>query len=232
MASSRHLSLFPELDSPAGPLALESALLTDGYQAVAGVDEAGRGPLAGPVVAAAVILDRHQDYPGVGDSKKIPHAERERLFWLIQRRARGIGLGLVGPEEIDRTNILRASLQAMAQAVQALTPSPDYLLIDGPHPAPCHFPQKPVPHGDRLSLSIGAASIVAKVVRDRIMAAYDRQYPEYGFGGHKGYPTPIHLEALARFGVSPIHRRSYRPVADLITIKQSSAYPRGHQTQS
>ncbi|MBF0528429.1 MAG: ribonuclease HII [Deltaproteobacteria bacterium] len=208
------LPLFPQTDPPADLLALETALYSSGYQAVAGVDEAGRGPLAGPVVAAAVILDRSLEYPGVNDSKKITPNLRNRLFDLIQTRAISVGVGLVESADIDRINILTASLQAMVQAVQNLSVPPDYLLIDGPYPTPCHIPQKPVTHGDSLSLSIGAASIIAKVTRDRLMMEYDRLFPNYGFAKHKGYPTKAHIEALNRFGPCPIHRRTYRPVAE------------------
>ncbi|MDY6850983.1 MAG: ribonuclease HII [Thermodesulfobacteriota bacterium] len=193
---------------------MENGLRGPGHSLIAGVDEAGRGPLAGPVVAAAVILDEKLEYPGVGDSKKISPAGREKAFRLIQDRARAVGLGLVGQREIDRINILQASLKAMAQAVSRLDPGPDYIIVDGPMTLPLSLPQKAVPHGDSLSLSIGAASIVAKVIRDRMMAAFDRRYPKYGFASHKGYATRAHLEALARHGPCPLHRMSFKRVRE------------------
>ncbi|MEW6264718.1 MAG: ribonuclease HII [Thermodesulfobacteriota bacterium] len=210
--------LFPDLDVPAGPWSLEDSLRRQGFARVAGVDEAGRGPLAGPVVAAAVILDQDQDYPGVKDSKRLSPIERETAFWLLWKKSRAIGLGLVDQAEIDRTNILTAALRAMAQAAAQIVPSPDFLLVDGPFPAPLDLRQRPIPHGDGLILSIGAASIVAKVVRDRLMTAYDRLYPGYGFAGHKGYATPEHLQALVQNGPCPLHRRSFRPVAHCSSI--------------
>lgn len=212
----KKLSLFPDLE-PAnhfGGWDLENGLRGPGHSLIAGVDEAGRGPLAGPVVAAAVILDEKLEYPGVGDSKKISPAGREKAFRLIQDRARAVGLGLVGQREIDRINILQASLKAMAQAVSRLDPGPDYIIVDGPMTLPLSLPQKAVPHGDSLSLSIGAASIVAKVIRDRMMAAFDRRYPKYGFASHKGYATRAHLEALARHGPCPLHRMSFKRVRE------------------
>jgi len=205
-------ALFPDLDAPDPPGAFEARLRADGAGRVAGVDEAGRGPLAGPVVAAAVILDETEVYPGVGDSKQMDPASREKAFWLILRRARAVGLGLVGQAEIDRINILQASLKAMVLAVSRLNPAPDFLLIDGNMPIPADVPQRAVKQGDRLVLSIGAASVVAKVVRDRIMAAYGCRYPQYGFDSHKGYGTKAHIEALDRYGPCPLHRMSFRPL--------------------
>jgi len=191
---------------------LEDRLQGQGFQWVAGVDEAGRGPLAGPVVAAAVVLDQGCEYPGVGDSKKIGAAGRKKAFHLILRQARAIGVGLVGPEEIDRINILQAALKAMLQAVMKLDPRPDFVIVDGSIAPPFGSPCLAVPQGDALCLSIGAASIVAKVVRDRLMTAYDRLFPEYGFAAHKGYATRTHLEALACHGPCPLHRLSFKGV--------------------
>ena len=204
-------SLFPELDSPMERGDIERRLREDGYGLVAGVDEAGRGPLAGPVVAAAVILDE-MDCSLIADSKTLKPNEREAAFKWVCRRALAVGLGLADPAEIDRINILQASLKAMARAVKALEPAPEYLLVDGNFPAPVDIPQRPLVKGDSRSLCIGAASIVAKVVRDRIMEAYDVRYPQYGLAGHKGYATQIHLKALAEHGPSPIHRLSFRGV--------------------
>ena len=204
--------LFDELEGGPDPLALERRMRGCGYSAVAGVDEAGRGPLAGPVVAAAVILDECRDYPGVNDSKQLTADERERAFNLICCRARAVGMSLIGEAEIDRINILQASLKAMAQAVAGLSAPVDFVLIDGPFGIPFDAPQLAVKKGDRLSLSIGAASIVAKVIRDRIMTAYDRFFPQYGFALHKGYATKAHLEALADLGPCRIHRMTFRGV--------------------
>jgi ribonuclease HII len=206
------LPLFPGQALAGSPGSLEDRLRLDGYARIAGVDEAGRGPLAGPVVAAAVILDQHASYPGIDDSKKLDQAEREKAYWLILDRAEAVGLGLVFPEEIDRTDILTASLKAMAQAVAELDPGPDVVLVDGPHKILLNITQKAIVQGDRLVLSIAAASIVAKVFRDRLMAAYDRCFPAYGFAAHKGYATRTHLDALARHGPCRLHRRTFRGV--------------------
>ncbi len=207
----KNLSLFAELD-PEQDLTPEGGLFKQGYTRIAGVDEAGRGPLAGPVVAAAVILDDACEYPGVTDSKKMTPAQREQAFWLILKQASAVALGMVGQKEIDRINILRASVKAMAQAVSDLTPAPDFVLVDGTVELPVDPPQKTLIHGDYLSLSIGAASIVAKVIRDRLMKGYDRIYPKYGFASHKGYATKGHLEALTRHGPCFIHRFTFARV--------------------
>jgi len=185
-----------------------------GYRPVAGVDEAGRGPLAGPVVAAAVILPDGFDVPGVNDSKKLTPRKRERLFGEIRRQALATAVGIASPAQIDHDNILQASLTAMAQAVARLSTQPAYLLIDGIFTTPAPFPQEALKKGDSLSISIAAASIIAKVTRDRMMVDYDREYPQYGFAGHKGYPTKAHKEAIRRCGVSPIHRRTFRGVKE------------------
>jgi ribonuclease HII len=183
-----------------------------GYRWVAGLDEAGRGPLAGPVVVAAVMLPRRFRLPGLNDSKQVSEPERERLADEVARRAAGISIGLASAREIDAMNILEATRLAMVRAIQALKPRPDFLLIDAlTLPAVC-LPQRAIIKGDALSLSIAAASIVAKVTRDRLMRDYHRRYPHYNFEVHKGYPTPEHLALLARYGPCEIHRRSFRPV--------------------
>jgi ribonuclease HII len=192
----------------------EIALYERGHQLIAGVDEAGRGPLAGPVVAAAVILHRDVFIPGIDDSKKLSESRRESLYEDIRQMAAGFGVGIVPRETIDRVNILRASLEAMKLAVLRLPVEPDFLLVDGLHLPDLGLPMKALPHGDSLSLSIAAASIVAKVTRDRIMRKLDRMYPQYGFVRNKGYPTAEHLAALDRFGPCRIHRRSFGPVAE------------------
>ncbi len=193
-----------------------------GYDAIAGVDEVGRGPLAGPVVSAAVILPH--DFGGSGnplgitDSKKISPNKRQLLYDAIYAKARSVGIGIVDVKEIDRRNILQAALSSMAIAVANLLPQPDFLLIDGQFPIHYPLPQKAVIKGDRLSLSIAAASIVAKVTRDRLMIHYDKEYPTYGFAGHKGYPTKAHLAAVRRHGRCPIHRCSFRGVPDQLPL--------------
>lgn len=183
---------------------------------VAGVDEAGRGSLAGPVVAGAVILPPGAAIPGLADSKVLAPATREALYEAIRARALAVGVGVVGPEAIDATDILRASLLAMARAVEVLDPPPEFLLVDGLHRPPVRVRAAAIPHGDRLFPAISAASIVAKVTRDRIMADLGATMPEYGFDAHKGYGTPAHRRALARFGPSPVHRRSFAGVREYL----------------
>lgn len=205
------LQLFPQAE--ASPLHFEQRAKALGYRLVAGVDEAGRGPLAGPVVAAAVILPARFDLPGLNDSKQVPPALRERLFAGIRRQA-AVGVGIVHAAEIDTLNILQATLRAMGLAVDRLRQPADYLLVDGITPVPLPLPQQTIKKGDSRSCSIAAASIVAKVVRDRMMIAYDRHYPGYGFANHKGYGSADHLQAIARLGPSPLHRRTFRGVRE------------------
>ena len=187
-----------------------------GQQRIAGVDEAGRGPLAGPVVAAAVVLPDGFSATGVDDSKKLTALRRLKAFDRICREAVGIGVGVVDAATIDRINILQASLLAMAIAVEQLQPAPDGLLIDGGHAIGIPLPQKAIPHGDARSVSIAAASIVAKVTRDQLMARYHERYPLFGFLQHKGYPTRAHRQAVATHGPCPIHRRSFKGVRELL----------------
>lgn len=206
--------------------ALEEEGYGRGFKYVAGLDEVGRGPWAGPVVAAAVVLPRGVSHPGIKDSKLLTARKREALAPWIKENAVAWGLGIVSVEEIDKINILQASLLAMSLALREIRPLPDYLLIDGNHKIPVEFLSDPhalpfqraIKKGDRLSVSIAAASIVAKVARDRIMVEYDRLYPEYGFGQHKGYGCAMHLAALSRYGPSPIHRRSFRPVRECLKL--------------
>jgi len=188
---------------------LERAVQRSGYAYVAGVDEAGRGPLAGPVVAAAVVLPPGLILNGLNDSKKIPHLQRERLYQEIQEKAEALGWGMAGVEEIDRLNIYHASLLAMNRAVGKVEEKADFVLVDGFPLKGLNLPQRPVKRGDSLCASIAAASIVAKVTRDEIMQELDRQYPAYGFASHKGYATREHREAVKRFGPAPPHRRSF-----------------------
>ena len=178
----------------------------------AGVDEAGRGPLAGPVVAAAVILPKECEINGLNDSKKLSSQKREFLFDQIIRLSVSIGVGIVEPGEIDRLNILRAALLAMENAVMKLNPKPDFLLIDGNIETSLLIPQETVIGGDSTCNSIAAASIIAKVTRDLIMYDYHNIHPEYNFKKHKGYPTKEHFEALKKFGPCPIHRRTFKGV--------------------
>ena len=185
-----------------------------GYTLVAGVDEAGRGPLAGPVVAAAVILPQGIVLDGVKDSKKMSESAREQAFSLIERVAIDFSVSVVSPKEIDRINILQATRKAMKQAVLTLDPQPDYLLIDGTHPVDLSIHQRCIIKGDDLSLSISAASIMAKVYRDSIMYSYHRLYPRYGFSLNKGYGTPGHREAIMRYGACCIHRLTFRGVLE------------------
>ncbi|MGC3973593.1 MAG: ribonuclease HII [Nitrospira sp.] len=183
-----------------------------GYRHIAGLDEAGRGPLAGPVVAAAVLLPRRCRLSGLNDSKQIVEADRIRLFGEIVRRATGVGIGAATEAEIDRLNILQASLLAMRRALMALPVQPDFLLLDAVTLSGLSIPQRPIIKGDGLSCSIAAASIVAKVTRDRLMVEYHRWYPQYNFAEHKGYATPEHLRLLREHGPCVIHRRSFAPV--------------------
>ena len=178
---------------------------------ICGIDEAGRGPLAGPVAAAAVILPKDSRIFFLNDSKKLSEKKREELYGEILEQAVGVGVGLVGPGRIDEINILQATYEAMREAVGKLSVRPDVCLNDAVTipGRPSRIRQIPIIKGDAKSLSIAAASIVAKVTRDRLMREYDRLYPEYGFAVHKGYGTRAHMEAIRRFGMTPIHRRSF-----------------------
>ncbi|MHA6163989.1 ribonuclease HII [Pseudomonas sichuanensis] len=179
---------------------------------VAGVDEVGRGPLCGAVVTAAVILDPQRPILGLNDSKKLTEAKREALFDEICEKALSFCIARAEVEEIDRLNILQATMLAMQRAVEGLHVTPKLALIDGNRCPKLSVPAAPVVKGDSQVPAIAAASILAKVTRDREMSAFEQIYPGYGIGGHKGYPTPVHLEALARLGPTPIHRRSFAPV--------------------
>jgi ribonuclease HII len=190
---------------------LENAVRRWGFYRVAGCDEVGRGCLAGPVVAGAVILDPDRHIPGLADSKTITAAERERLFEIITRKALAWSVASAAPGEIDAINIHRASLQAMRRAVMALAPLPDLVLVDAFRIPEIDIAQRGVLHGDRRCSSIAAASIVAKVTRDREMLAHHASDPRYGYDRHKGYATADHLAAVARHGYSALHRRTFRP---------------------
>jgi ribonuclease HII len=188
----------------------ESKARECGYRIIAGIDEAGRGPLAGPVIAAAVILPPGYEHPEITDSKKLSLRKRERLYEVIERDAVSVGIGVVEAPVIDAVNILQATLLAMKDAVLELSPPPDYLLIDGLNRIDLIIPQETIIRGDSLSLSVASASIVAKVSRDRLMEMYHRQFPQYNFLRNKGYGTREHREAILKFGRSKIHRRSFR----------------------
>ena len=180
-----------------------------GLHVICGVDEAGRGPLAGPVCAAAVILPEHLQIPGLNDSKKLTDKKRRELFPVIQQQAIAYGIGLASEAEIDEINILQATFLAMRRALEQLTVLPEIALIDGNRETDFGLPVKTVVKGDSLSANIAAASVLAKVTRDNIMVELAQQYPEYGFEIHKGYGTKAHYEALRTYGPSPIHRRSF-----------------------
>lgn len=183
-----------------------------GAQRIAGIDEAGRGPLAGPVVAAAVVLSNSECLPHLNDSKLLPPDARLKLYYEIQENASAIGVGVIPSETIDRINILQATRLAMSRAVMEISPLPDYLLVDGPISLDLSIPQQAIIKGDRLCFSVSAAGIIAKVTRDRIMTELHEEYPQYGFAQHKGYGTSAHKEAIARYGPSPVHRLCFRGV--------------------
>lgn len=204
--------LFPEEEIDT--LWFEKVARSQGYQSIAGIDEAGRGPLAGPVVAAAVILPSEFNLPGLTDSKRLTARQREALYPMIRSQAVAVGIGLASAGEVDRINVLQSTLKCMQQAVSRLNCEADYLLVDGISRIPSTLPQETLKKGDSRSLSISAASIVAKVVRDRIMRAYDKHYPEYGFAGHKGYGSAEHMKAIAHYGPSPLHRKTFRGVKE------------------
>ena len=192
----------------------ELACQRSGYKRIAGIDEAGRGALAGPVIAAAVILPMRCDIKGLKDSKQLSPKQRARLFDEIHDVAVSVGVGAADHQVIDRSNVLQATLLAMQEAVEELTPQPDYLLVDGLNLPAIGIVGEAIPKGDNRSYSIAAASIIAKTTRDRLMIEADRSYPNYGFPKHKGYPTPQHRQAIAQFGASEIHRRTFKLLPD------------------
>jgi ribonuclease HII len=210
---SSGVSLFDDLRVTELGLDFEQQAFVAGYRYVAGLDEVGRGCLAGPVVAAACILDPAKPLPeGLNDSKKLTPGVRERIAAELRHNCLGYAIGQIEADEIDQINILEATKQAMLIAIEKLTPQADFLLIDAIHLKQCPLPQRPIIRGDSLSASIAAASVIAKVFRDDLMRKYDGMYPEYGFGGHKGYAAPIHLESIRAHGPCAIHRLSFRRV--------------------
>ena len=196
-------------EQPTDLWAYERKAFADGVKLVCGVDEAGRGPLAGPVCAAAVILPPELVIPGLNDSKKLTDKKRRELYDVITAEAVSYGIAFASEKEIDKINILQATFLAMARAMEKLTPQPELALIDGNRAKDFGLPVRTIVKGDSLSASIAAASILAKVTRDRLMEQYDEAYPQYGFAIHKGYGTKRHYEALREFGPSPIHRMTF-----------------------
>jgi len=206
---------------PVDKLSYERELWGKGYKLVAGVDEVGRGPLAGPVVAACVIFPEDINLPGIDDSKKLTPEKREKLYAKIKENALDLGVGIVREKEIDKLNIFIASLKAMQKAVSSMKSTPHFLLIDGNQKIPhLNLPQLPVIKGDTLSLSCGAASIIAKVERDRLMRRLHKKYPQFCFDQNKGYGSKKHLQALEKFGPCKAHRRSFKRVMECIVLQE------------
>ena len=196
-------------------LAYEKELYKEGYEFIAGTDEAGRGPLAGPVVAAAVILPKNTIITGVNDSKQLTEKKRNELFDIINEKALAVGVSFIDNKKIDEINILEASRLAMMEAIKKLKIKAQYVLSDA-MPMNIDVPVKPIIKGDALSESIAAASIIAKVTRDRYMDEMDKLYPEYGFKKHKGYPTKDHIEAIKKYGITDIHRKTFKPIKTML----------------
>ena len=192
----------------------ETQLRKQGYRIIAGIDEAGRGPLAGPVVAASSILPENCQIEGLRDSKKLTEKKRDQLYGIISEKAISIGIGIVFEETIDQINILQATKMAMVKSVSKLECGPDFLLIDGNQNLNSKIPQRAIIKGDALSASIASASIIAKVTRDRIMKHSHKMHPQYGFSKHKGYGTREHLENIIKFGPSKIHRKTFKGVKE------------------
>ena len=195
-------------------LKYERELYQEGYKLICGCDEAGRGPLCGPVVAAAVILPINYKLEGLNDSKQLSEKKRDMYYDILIKEAVSYGVGIIDAKEIDEINIYEASRKAMLEAISKLNVKPDYILTDA-MPLPIEQ-SKPIIHGDALSLSIAAASVIAKVTRDRMMYELDKKYPMFGFKDHKGYPTKKHLENISKYGILSNYRRTYKPVRDLI----------------
>ncbi len=197
-------------------LKYEKELYDKGITLIAGVDEAGRGPLVGPVVAGAVILPKNYELEGLIDSKQLTEKKREKYYDIIMHDAIAVGVGVVDAKKIDEINILEASRLAMKLAIEDLKVKPEYVLSDAMKLNNIDIPYTDIVHGDALSLSIAAGSVIAKVTRDRMMYELDKKYPEYGFAKHKGYPTKLHLENIKKYGLLENYRFTYKPVSDLI----------------
>ncbi len=202
-------------------LSYEQELYKKGIKLIAGTDEVGRGPLVGPVVAAAVILPENYYLEGLDDSKKLTEKKRDKYYDIIYKDAVSVGIGIVDAKTIDEINILEASRLAMKKAVEDLKIRPEYILSDAMKLDNQSIPYTDIIHGDALSESIAAASVIAKVTRDRMMYDLDEEHPEYGFAKHKGYPTKLHLENLKKYGVLDNYRFSYKPVKEILTTKES-----------
>lgn len=201
---------------PSSTFDVEAMICQKGYEWICGVDEVGRGPLAGPVVAAAVVVPASVNITGVADSKKLSASQRDEVFEHIVELGLPCGIGIIDNVAIDTMNIHKASLMAMRKAVMDLKRSPEVILVDGLHHIPkLDYPQFAIVGGDNRCQSIAAASIIAKVTRDKIMDKYHALYPSFSFSQHKGYPTPAHLEELKQFGPCEIHRRSFKPVSEI-----------------
>ncbi len=198
-----------ELDRLNNMMIYENELYCNGYNIIAGIDEAGRGPLAGPVVAGAVILKKGEYIEGLNDSKKISPKKREKLYDEIIQKSLAYSLGIVDNNVIDEINILEATRLAMKKAIEGLEIKPDYLLIDAETHVKTDIPLKGIVKGDSLSVSIAAASILAKVTRDRMLLEFDKQYPQYEFAKHKGYGTALHIQKIGEYGLTPIHRKTF-----------------------
>lgn len=201
---------------PRSNIKYEEQLLEEGYHLIAGIDEVGRGPLIGPVVAACVILKEHEFLEGVTDSKKLSEKKREQYYEIIMENAVSVGIGIISPATIDEVNIYQATILAMKEAVKNCKIKPDYILVDGNMKIDFEIPSKSIVKGDQLSLTIAAASIIAKVTRDRMLIELDGQYPMYGFKNHKGYPTKQHLEAIQKYGLIEGYRKSFKPVQEIM----------------
>ena len=206
-------------DGPCDLLKYEKELYLKNITLIAGTDEAGRGPLVGPVVAASVILPPYYNLPGLNDSKQLTEKKRELFYDIIMKDAIAVGVGVVDAKKIDEINILEASRLAMKLAIMDMKVKPEYVLSDAMKLHNIDIPYKDIIHGDALSLSIAAASVIAKVTRDRMMYELDKKYPVYGFAKHKGYPTKAHLEAIEKYGVLDNYRFSYKPVMQIMEKK-------------
>ena len=202
-------------------LKYEKELYENGINFIGGVDEVGRGPLVGPVVAACVVLPKNYELEGLNDSKKLTEKKRDKFYEIIMRDALGVGIGIISPEVIDEVNIYQASKLAMIEAINNVNCKIEHILADA-MPLELDIPSTPIIHGDALSLSIAAASVIAKVTRDKMMYDLDEKYPEYGFAKHKGYPTKLHLENIRKYGILDNYRKTYKPVKDIIDSRCSN----------
>ncbi|MBE6153729.1 MAG: ribonuclease HII [Firmicutes bacterium] len=196
-------------------LKYEKELYEKNIEYIAGVDEVGRGPLVGPVVAACVVLPKNYNLEGLTDSKKLSEKKRDKYYDIIMKDALGVGVGIISPEIIDEVNIYEASKLAMLEAIKNVNCKIEHVLIDA-MPLDMEIPSTSIIHGDALSLSIAAASVIAKVTRDKMMYELDKEYPEYGFSKHKGYPTKLHLENIKKYGILDNYRKSYKPVKEIL----------------